>query len=91
MLVDAPARWLGREKEVLALIWGEAARHLGLDAIDQSLRIGKRLPQSRCPVARGGQDAATNEVAGFEEDDAASALGECSRQPSSSCSRMAAK
>jgi hypothetical protein len=40
--LDAPlGRFCGQE-EVLALFWGEATRHLGLDAIDESLRFGKR-------------------------------------------------
>jgi hypothetical protein len=56
--VDAPAWWFGREEEAFALLARQAARDLSLDAIDQSLRIGKRLPQPCGPVIGGGQEVA---------------------------------
>ena len=51
------ARWRGRKKQALALLFGETAWHLSLDAIDQSLGC-REIPKPRSAVTRGGQDAA---------------------------------
>jgi hypothetical protein len=53
----APMRLSWWKKELLALLPGETARHLGLDAIDQGLSLREHLPQPRRPVLGSSQDA----------------------------------